>query len=202
MNKIAYHIIIAALCALSNTAIGIEDHLGTGSVARDNLIQKAQQYDIDAIRSLGLSGDKMVIPALSKILEDSRRSDVGYRYIDSIRIALAQLGDAQVRKEIIDDFDSAGHTRQRAFQIASEIKGDDMIVAIAGKLYDPRPGERDDDVGYAAPRHLAVIALSQIITDPSAPKIDLGRITYDEENVHRWKVWWANNKEKYAAHQK
>lgn len=201
MKYIKLYIIIAVFYGLSNAAIGSEDHSDTGTVGRDILIQKAQQYDIDAICSLGLSGDKVVIPALSKMLEEARRSDVGYRYIDSIRIALARLGDAQVRKEIINDFDSAGHMRQRAFKIASEIKGNDMIIAIAGKLDDPRPGERDLDVGYAAPRHLAVIALSQIITDPSAPKIDLGRITYDEENVQRWKIWWANNKERYMVHQ-
>ena len=191
---------IVVLCSLSCAATGSEDRADTRSAGREILIQKALQYDIDAIRSLGLSGDKDFMPALSKILEESRRSDVGYRYIDAIRTALARLGDAQVRKEIIDDFDSSGHARQRAFQIASEIQGADMIIAIAGKLDDPRPGERDLDVGYAAPRHLAVIALSQIITDSAAPKIDLGRITYNEENVQRWKIWWANNREKYVAH--
>ncbi|MCG2660697.1 MAG: hypothetical protein L6437_10690 [Kiritimatiellae bacterium] len=80
-----------------------------------------------------------------------------------------------------------------------------MIENIAAKLFDTSPGGRPlvgdkivSDVTLPAPRHAAVIALSKMINDASAPKIDLNKITYDEKNVQKWREWWQANSNEYC----
>jgi HEAT repeat protein len=140
------------------------------------LRDEAQDGSIRAIREIGQSGDTSFIPQLTQILSQVREKDpqeLGYRHIDETRLALARLGHAGTRREIIKDLGNNRHVRQRAFALAEAIGDQEFITAIAERLYDDRLGEREHDVGYAAPRHQAVVALSRLIDDPNAPTIDL-----------------------------
>ena len=123
-----------------------------------------------------------------------------------IQKALAALGDPPARKAIVEGLQSTAlYEMASAFKDATEVGGNDMINAIAERLDDPAEGGRprgpdghiETDVGIAAPRHLAVVALSTLITDETAPRIDLQRITYEEHQVAQWKAWWAANKSRY-----
>jgi len=122
--------------------------------------------------------------------------------------ALAALGDPIARANIRAQLMSESlYAMAAGFADASEVGGNDMIRAIAERLDDPREGGRpigpngqvDTDVAIAAPRHLAVVALSTLITDPSAPRIDLRRITYEEHQVVLWRVWWAKNGHRFGT---
>lgn len=182
------------------------------SVANKTLLKKAEAGDVVAILELGKSKDQTLIPKLSQMFKDAKGKKEHPVYIRSLRTTLAQLGESEARQEIINDLDSGRRYAQyQAFEDASRVGGKEMIRKIAAKLFDTSPGGRpveyDDksgrnqivsDVGLPAPRHAAVIALTRLIDDPTAPKVDLNKITYNEENVHKWREWWQANSNIYC----
>lgn len=182
------------------------------SVANKTLLKHAEAGDVVAIIELGKSKDQTLIPKLSQMFKDAKDKKEHPVYIRSLRTTLAQLGESEARQEIINDLDRGGrYTQYQAFEDASRVGGKEMIREIAAKLFDTSPGgrpveydEKSDgdkivsDVGLPAPRHAAVIALTRLIDDPAAPKIDLKKITYSEENVQKWRKWWIANSNKYC----
>jgi hypothetical protein len=124
----------------------------------------------------------------------------------------AKLGDGESRKEIVRDLgDVDVYVQRSAFEDACYVGGKDVIVGIAQQLFDKRPGGRPvvrnesgaeelvNDEVFPAPRYSAVIALSGLVEDASAPRIDLNRITYREEDVDAWRKWWEKNKGTYVV---
>lgn len=69
---------------------------------------------------------------------------------------------------------------------------------LARKLYNDRFREGRHDVGYAAPKHEAFIALSRLVDDLFTPTIELKRITCNEEGVARWHEWRGANSDQYV----
>lgn len=128
--------------------------------------------------------------------------------IQKQRRMLAMEGNEVARRSIQADLSSSDlRIRHGAFLDAEEVGGEDMIVAVAEQLYNESPGGRPididgsliSDVSVPASRHDAVIALSRMVDDPSAPKIDLQKITYDERNVIAWREWWAANRHRFSS---
>ncbi|MBK8284636.1 MAG: hypothetical protein IPK97_06940 [Ahniella sp.] len=189
-----------ALVVLSAQALADPDRLAKA-------IASAESGKIEALREQSTG----IVPEL--IHELKRRADQGQDPNDPWRSrrlqkSLAALGDAASRTAIQAKLQSTSlYEMSYAFRDATEVGGNDMIRAIAERLNDPteggRPrgpsGEIDTDVGIAAPRHHAVVALSTLITDETAPRIDLQRITYEEHQVEKWKAWWAANKSRYQS---
>jgi HEAT repeat protein len=174
----------------------------------DALILKSREGDIAAVEALGRAKDETLIPALSRQLSEARNSNASPVLIRTLRKSLARLGDPASRNEIRQELASKDrYVQYHAFEDAAVVGGDEMIVAIAEKLFDPSPGGRPrdeagnliEDVSLPAPRHAAVIALSRIIADPSAPRIDLKRITYNDDDVQQWRKWWQANMAKFKA---
>ncbi len=158
------------------------------------LKQAAQGIEHALLRSLRTEWPS----AIADERDPSRR-----RYMQK---SLAALGDTEARAVIRDGMASRDLMRLRAaFVDAAEVGGNDMIVAAAEQLASTVRGGRPigpdgvvhTDVAIAAPRHQAVILLSKLVTDPSAPRIDLDRILYDEADVDRWKTWWATHGASY-----
>ncbi|AVP95702.1 hypothetical protein C7S18_00170 [Ahniella affigens] len=162
----------------------------------------ARRGDLVALRTSSRGIEQTLIESLRRQLPEALGDTYDpsrHRYLQK---SLAALGDAQSRSAIINDF--AGSNRYKslnAFEDAAEIGGNDMIRAAIEQLDNPMPGGRpigadgrmDSDVAIAAPRFLAVILLSRLVTDPTAPRLDMQWITYDEAHVERWKAWWAEH---------
>lgn len=172
------------------------------------LIQKVKEGDFEAARILLESGDASVKKTLAIQLSEARASKMSPQYIRTLRKSLAYLGDYDARREIISDIASNRRYDQfHAIQDAADIGGNDMVNKLAETLYDDSPGGRPidqdgqlvEDVGLPAPRHAAAIALSRIINDPTAPRIDLEHITYDEQVVKQWRDWWRTNGGRFAV---
>ena len=174
------------------------------------LIHKAQEGDFDAVRIIAKHNDSSAIAEIVIKLTEARRVSTNPTHIRTLRKSLALLGDSTARKEILTNIQCEDRYDQfHAIQDAADIGGNDMIVILAEKLFDDSPGgrpaDRDgqlvEDVGLPAPRHAAVIALSRIIIDPTAPRIDHNRITYSDDDVQHWRDWWKVNSEKYVGQQ-
>jgi len=174
------------------------------------LIQQAEDGDIHAVQILGESQDVSLIPIFSDQLIEARRANASPVYIRILRRSLAGLGNSVERKEIIEELESSNrYVQYHAIEDAGRIGGNDMVNVLAKLLNDPSPGGRPidkdgtliEDVGLPAPRHSAVIALTRIIDDPTAPAIDLKRITYSEKSVKEWQSWWLANQDKYMEDQ-
>lgn len=194
---------------------GIESMPSNNEAAVINkiLLNKAKAGNVEAVIELGKSKDQALIPKLSQMLKDAKDNKKHPVYIRSLRLALAQLGEPKARQEIINDLDkNRRYAQYQAFEDASHVGGKDMIEKVAAKLFDTssggRPFEYDEksggdkivsDVGLPAPRHAAVIALTRLIDDPSAPKVDLKKYIDDEENVKKWREWWQANSNKYYS---
>jgi len=205
-------ILTFAFCFASISGSEIPSLNNETCMANKDLLTKAEAGDIEAVVELGKSKDQALIPKLSQMLKDAKDKKKHPVYIRSLRTTLAQLGEHEARQEIINDLDkNRRYAQYQAFEDASCVGGKDMIEKIAAKLFDTssggRPIEYDEksganvivsDVGLPAPRHAAVIALSRMIDDPSVPKIDLQKITYDDENVKKWREWWMANSNKYC----
>jgi hypothetical protein len=197
---------ILAMTALVKSGVSSEDI--KQQAERTDIIQKAKEGDIHAVQILGESHDASLIPILTNQLTEARQANFSPTYIRALRKSLACLGHPASRKEITEEIESNDrYVQYHAIEDAGEIGGSDMVVKLAEKLLDPSPGGRPfdqdgtlvTDVGLPAPRHAAVVALSRIINDPTAPHIDLKRIAYNEENVQKWRKWWEVNKGKYDA---
>ena len=188
---------LLALIALSGSTIAETDQLAAA-------LTSAESGKVAAMREQATG----IIPELIKELKlraNQEKDPARSRYVQK---SLAALGDAPSRAAIRAKLKSSSlYEMSPAFHDATEIGGNDMIRAIAERLNDPTEGGRPrdlngqiaTDVGIAAPRHHAVVALSTLITDETAPRIDLQRITYEEHQVEKWKVWWAANKSRYQS---
>jgi hypothetical protein len=197
-------IVVLVLVVLAS--FGEESLSSDSSATRDGLVQKSREGDVTAIEALGKSKDASLIPALSLQINEARNSKASPVLIRVLRKSLAQLGDTASQHEIRQEISSKDRYVQfHAFEDAAAVGGNVMIVAIAEKLFDTAPGGRPtdeagnlvEDVSLPAPRHAAVVALSRMIADPSAPRIDLKRITYNDDNVQQWRKWWQANKAKF-----
>lgn len=177
------------------------------------LREQSQKGNVASILELGRCGDQADIAVLKTRLSQAREKKEHPTIQRSLRKAIAKLGDKDAREEIKRDIKNDDlYTYHQAVQDATYVGGNDMVMSIAQQLFDERDGgrpmERDGatgeeqvvrDVSIPAPRHAAVIALSKMIEDPSAPRIDLKMITYDERDVEKWRKWWEKNKKKYGA---
>lgn len=199
-------IVVSALFTLMSSEGGA---LNSGSSAeRDVWIQKSNGGDIMAVEALGKSKDVSLIPVLSRQLSEARSSKASPALVRALKKSLARLGDPASRNEIRQGIGNKNRYIQcHAFEDAADVGGDDMVAAIAEKLSDASPGGRPideegnlvEDVSLPAPRHAAVVALSRMIDDPSAPRIDLKKITYNDESVQQWRNWWQANKSKFGV---
>ena len=174
------------------------------------LVQKAREGDFNAVRIIAKHLDPLENKEIVEQLAEAFRASTNPVRTRTLRKSLAMLGDSAAREEIIASIQCEDRYDQfHAIQDAADIGGDDMIVILAEKLFDDSPGgrpvdrdgQRVEDVGLPAPRHAAVIALSRIIIDPTAPHIDLHRITYSDDDVQHWRDWWMVNGEKYVGQQ-
>jgi hypothetical protein len=168
---------------------------------------RAASGDVAAMRAMSKGRESERISVLLDLLEQARRAADEPLRIQRLRRSLAAIGEPASRLAIATDLDSPNrYIQSDAFRDATEIGGNDMIVAIAAKLWDPTPGGRpvgpngaiSPDELFLAPRHLAVIALSTLIAAPRAPTIELKGFARDED-VERWRIWWDANKATYDA---
>ncbi|HBA84012.1 MAG TPA: hypothetical protein DCZ95_07965 [Verrucomicrobia bacterium] len=208
MIRLYTKMFLAALAVFIGVTIYAAETNKTPSLTsqkKAELLQRASGNDFNAVSALGESADPSLIPELSRLLKEKKQTGIHPTYVRAIKRSLAMLGEPSARKEIIEDLNRDAQTRYYAFEDAAVVGGNDMIAAIASKLYDSTPGGRIPesggtlarDVALPAPRHAAVIELSRMIKDPSAPIIDLKRIRYDEESVKKWQKWWEANSNKY-----
>ena len=200
------------VCVNATAGFGSMTSNNMAVVSNSALLQKAEKGDVAAVLGLGNTMDQTLIPKLSQMLKYAKDKKKHPVYIRSLRMALAQLGEPEARQEIIGDLDKdKRYAQYQAFEDASRVGGKDMIEKIAAKLFDTSPGGRPleydkksggdkivSDVGLPAPRHAAVIALTRLIDDPTAPKVDPKKYIDDEENVRKWREWWIANSNKYC----
>ena len=200
--------ITSFLVLLLVVSFGERTLFSDASIGRVGMVQKSREGDLAAIEFLGKSGDVSLISTLLVLIGEARDSKASPVLIRALRKSLAQLGDPTARREICLEISSKDRYEQHhAFADAAIIGGNDMIIAVAEKLFDTSSGGRPTDksgklikdVSLPSPRHAAVVALSSMITDESAPRIDLKKITYSEENVLQWQKWWLANKTKFDA---
>lgn len=179
-----------------------------GSHLNQEFLDRAAAGDLNAVRVLSAGRTDERRAELASALRREQESNSDPVRLRRMRKSLASLNDMQARQGILEDLGSKDlFTQQSAFSHAADLGGNDMVTAVAAMLWDPSPGGRPrgpdgvvhTDVGIAAPRHMAVIALSKLITEADAPRIDLERIRYRDEDVERWRIWWAANKSKYLA---
>lgn len=198
--------------AQSNVTSEVSMRNTSAECRKVKLVERAKEGHVRSILDLGICGNRSNLLVLKARLEEARRKKEHPTVVRALRKAAAKLGDKELRRKILSELDSDDlYTQHHAFEVACYVEGTDMIVGVAQKLSDERPGGRPMDrnesgvlepvldVSIPAPRHAAVIALSQLIEDPSAPKIDVKRITYSEDDVAKWRKWWNKNKEKYLS---
>jgi hypothetical protein len=209
-------IYLAVLCMSQSSFAdekGLSEEQGR-KVSRENkavLRERSQKGNVASILELGRCGDQSDIAALKTRLLQAKEKKEHPTIQRALRKAIAKLGDKDAREEIKSHIKSDDlYMYHQAMQDAAYVSGNDMIISVAQQLFDERDGgrpmERDGatgkeqvvhDVSIPAPRHAAVIALSEMIEDPSAPRINLKMITYDERDVEKWRKWWEKNKKKY-----
>ena len=201
----------AILIALASSIIN--SHASGALNSQDEqsaLVQKAMEGDFNAVRIIAKQYNSYENKGIVDQIAEELRVSTNPMRTRTLRKSLAILGDSAARKEIITNIQCEDRYDQfHAIQDAADIGGNDMIVILAEKLFDDSPGgrpaDRDgqlvEDVGLPAPRHAAVIALSRIIIDPTAPRIDHNRITYSDDDVQHWRDWWKVNSEKYVGQQ-
>jgi hypothetical protein len=174
----------------------------------DSSFENIEHLNISSALRVGDSGDGKWIPALKTRLNDALERKENPQLIRALRKALAKLGDATSRQCIIEEMDNSDlYIQYNAMEDAGYVGGDAMICKIAEKLYDPSPGGRvkalsgglGADEAIAPPRHTAVVLLSKIIKNESAPQTDTKKITYSEQSVQEWQKWWDHNKLQYLT---
>lgn len=180
------------------------------SLLNRQFLDRADAGDLDAVRAMATGRTDELRAVLASAMARKSQSESDPQRSLRMRKSLAALNDAQAREDIRQDLGSPHlYVQHFAFLDAADLGGNDMIRAIAAKLWDPSPGGRPTgpdgvlamDVGIAALRHMAVVALSQLVIEQSAPRIDLQRIRYRDEDVERWKIWWAANRSRYEESQ-
>jgi hypothetical protein len=198
------------LAFIGSLAIASLAFAQTGVGQRESIRQfadRAASGDVAAVRAMSKGRESERIVVLQDLLDQARRAGDEPWRIQRLRKSLAAIGEPVARHGIAADLDSPNlYIQSDAFRDATDIGGNDMIVAVATKLWDPTPGGRpvgpngaiSPDEMFLAPRHLAVIALSTLIAAPGAPKIELKGIARDED-VERWRIWWKANKTTYVA---
>ena len=198
--------VLALIGCLASTPVAVAQGEATLGAIQAQFVNRAAAGDVNAVRALSKGREAALAVVLADTLAQARHAGDDLALVRRLRKSLAVLGDRSARRAIANELDNTNrYIQQYAFRDACEIGGNDLIAAVAIKLTDPSPGGRpvgptgnvESDVGIAAPRHQAVIALSILITDPSAPRIDLDRIQYRDEDVERWQIWWNSNKAKY-----
>lgn len=199
---------LALVGCLASTPVVAAQSQTTLEATQAKFVERAAAGDVNEVRALSKGRESALAAVLADTLAQARREGDDLGRVRRLRKSLAVLGDPAARREIVRDLDSSNlYTQSFAFREVAEIGGSDLIVAVASKLTDLSPGGRpvgptgnvESDVGIAAPRHQAVVVLSTLITDPSAPRIDLKRILYRDEDVERWRIWWKANKAKYQS---
>jgi hypothetical protein len=211
MWKYGIHRSSRALAFIGSLAIASVVFAQSG-VGHDESIRqfadRAASGDVAAVRAMSKGRESEHVVVLLGLLEQARRAADEPVRIQRLRKSLAALAEPGARRAIAADLDSPNrYIHSDAFRDATEIGGNDMIVAVAAKLWDPTPmgrpvgpnGAISPDEAFLAPRHLAVIALSKLIADPGAPKIELNGILSRDEDVERWRIWWKANKTTYVA---
>jgi hypothetical protein len=179
--------VLAQSTVASNT-----NHFHAGDRAT-SLRERAENGSVSSILALGIEGNEYDQALLSAQLLKARKEKASPTVVRALRKAAAKLGDKELREEVVADLSSDNRYVQRsAFEDACYVEGTDMIVGVARMLADGRAGgrpmeydeagvplRRSSDEYIAAPRHSAVVALSRLVKDESAPIIDLKRITYN-----------------------
>lgn len=203
------HRVLGFARALMVIVLAVVSHDTLASdIVNKEFVERAAAGDLTAVRALSRGKESMQAATLAELLARARRVNDDPALIRRLRKSMAALGAPEARREIILEIDGQDRLQQyEAFLDAAEVGGNDMIVAVANKLTDKTPGGRPidpsgavvEDVAIAAPRHLAVVMLSKLITDTSAPRIDLNLILYKEQDVERWRIWWEANKTKYQS---
>lgn len=201
-----------AIVVAQNCAIGSENNKEDEAPAdKAQLLREAHKGVGKAVLALGQQGDASVIPELKRCMEEARTNKfVNPNIIRVYRKVLAKLGDIDACNEIIDHLKrNRTWDQERAFQDVVYIRGNYMIQSVALKLYDPTPDGRaikrdkdgkeivSPDVIIRAPREAAVIVLSQVIDDPTAPRIDVKKRIVTDDDVKKWRQWWEANSNKY-----
>jgi hypothetical protein len=157
--------------------------------------------EIFTLGSLLAESCRSDIPSMKAALEEVRGRVDRASEFRSLKRSLAALGDPDARKAIIETFGSPDlYTRESAFWDARRLPGEDMVYAVAERLFDPSPGGRPPGSVHEIilpTRHTALLTLVRIVDDPTAPPTH--RVIGTDEEVEVWKAWWLANKHRYQV---
>jgi hypothetical protein len=177
----------------------------------EQLIEKIDNGDMQAILALGKLGDRTAVPYLKKLYQQLRpdscfsvrnpkeASERGKREIyetfncasPNAQMALAKLGEQAQLREILQELasDNARIQNEATYKLAY-VGGTEAIQALAGLLDgDNRTrSSRSGHVLYSPLRQLAAYALARMVPDPPVgPEVAFHDMT--DEQLELWRKW-------------